>query len=1661
MTEHEPLTQLPVFVPTLPGFRTEEFLTLTEELLAIPLEQDQEQLNAAPFRLDAPEPLPEAPLPPLPTRWYPRPAASVMEAARVALTPPPRPAALMGRGAELERVMRPLLAGHPMQVCGEPGVGKTALLAAIARHERTRQRFRHIWWIDRPDQLDQTLALALNMPHVLAEPDPAARRGWLAGHFDEHTLLIVDNVAADDPVLTRLEALTAHRLVAIDTAPALLDEDGELPADPMDRVTLYVLEEPAAIEALAFYSGIEEPRHVRTQLGRVATALGHHPYALMLAGKLVSRDGLALDALEEALAVDDLLAQEAAHAARPAPDATEEGAASADAEPYDRSISLNRALDVSVAALPRDYERLFEAFGAFPPGGAPFDGLHAAARIGSPLAVRRGLVMLADYGFITRDHRNADHYSMHPVAYARAAADQPHGPEDATGKRMRAWALRYARDHGGDAAALYAGQAALLHALDMTPSDEPDKRADLFEALRSYRREYVPGALADDPGDNGPFDDEMRDEGVRLTQMGLELTDQGVVYAAEDALNRALEMRRQHDSPHGVAEALVALGRLYDSMGKYPRALELLIEAAEMVFNLGAEPSVSVVRRGLARVYRHMGRLHDALGVLDDDVESHLERAFVLREQGDYAAAVREMDQAAGATPYRRAELFLLAGQFAEALDAIADEHDPASAHLRAQIYHVEGAVDKAIQGYHMALDCYPEGDPGRAKTLRGLGAALAAAGRYDEAQERIEQALALLRAESKPDAVRLGRTQRLLAAVHLVTGEYDRAAKIAREAINTLKQAHAPADSADAYRTLGRALWQQREYEDALEAFTGEVEHAQGLAARDERRIGIALHHQADAYRQTGSLDRAVANYRRALTHKHATRDPKGYLVTQLALHRTLVEMDRLSAALDVTQEVLDHLATHTDPDLAQVGYAEAMRARTQQAIQRPIRASQSVLEWAALLAKRADEALADPRPAIRVLVLGLAARSLLAEDRPALALSVAEQELAVAEAHFPDALPLWSAYRDLGEAYMALDQPEEAILTLEPLLVGSLKRYPATYALAHELTAEGYRRIGDTDAALEHLRTAFEHEPESARKGLIQETIAAILLDTGRPAEAVESLQVAVPLFDRKDNAATVARVLTTLARTLGGLNRYAEAIDVYEDALLALRDVEGVSLSHTADVLQSLGQTHEIQGQLPEAARAYRRALNLLERADSPRQNRDMLHLLARVTAAMGDQSAVQLYEQTREETEKWGDAQELGQVLAELANVHRDGGRYMLAMQHYEAALEYQPAQLLPRDRAFTLRNLGRGYALVRRYEDARHAWTEALELSSDVPDESPREIGLTHHAIGEAHRSQDHYADAELSYREALRYFDGDPVAAADSWRALGQTLHAMERYDDAIQALRRALDIEKAQPQQANARLVLTLQLLAAAHEANGTLELAIARYHEVLVYLNQRLQPVAYTNTLRTLGQLYRDDENFAEAHKAFNEALEIETNHVPRSDERISQTLQEIADTHRAQGDLEKAAEVYQKVTAYANLSRRAAEDLQETLDELERRRETLRAAQQSLMLLDRNENAELKDLAFIYALIARSHASLNQFHASAETIRMLLNALVSRQDELDTDDSRPDVRALAWLAAARQAQDENDTLAGQQACAFALEAVRNGDVRWVIEQVTKSLA
>jgi hypothetical protein len=150
-----PITELPPFNPRLEEFRAEEFLAHSLSLLEYPIEQDQNVLDIAPFQVKPPPMPPEPPIALLPHVWYPKPTPGVLHFVPKLLQAQ-RPISFVGEAADAaaERAMRPLLGGTgPITIRGESGIGKSTMLRYIATHERTKQRFRRIWYFDAPERV--------------------------------------------------------------------------------------------------------------------------------------------------------------------------------------------------------------------------------------------------------------------------------------------------------------------------------------------------------------------------------------------------------------------------------------------------------------------------------------------------------------------------------------------------------------------------------------------------------------------------------------------------------------------------------------------------------------------------------------------------------------------------------------------------------------------------------------------------------------------------------------------------------------------------------------------------------------------------------------------------------------------------------------------------------------------------------------------------------------------------------------------------------------------------------------------------------------------------------------------------------------------------------------------------------------------------------------------------------------------------------------------------------------------------------------------------------------------------------------------------------------------------------------------------------------------
>jgi tetratricopeptide (TPR) repeat protein len=1528
--------------------------------------------------------------------------------------------------------MRPLLSGQgPITIEAESGLGLSTLLHYIATHERTKQRFRRVWYFDDPARVGQLAGIMLGQAPVLAQTDPYEQLALLGPALDDDTLLVIDNLSPDHPLYLACQTLSPFVLLGLETPPEALetDESGR-PIIPPDLPGLVKLRAWPAEDALNLLAQTAEvldqkgiPRQLRPALEELAALVNYHPLGLHVLGSLIVEDDLSVGGL-----LEQMRALQGSAKLPPGPEL---------------------ALRLSLEGFPAEYRRLLEAFALYSPLGAPAAAIQQLLQFPTPLLLQRGLSLLKRRNLLYADERLPEQYFLPKLLYRQFSPEANHEPGKKSGERARDWVIRFANEHTYQDEALLAGEAQLRHAYQMAGLHKlDDVLSKLNRALSDYLRTYWPARLPLDAPPPRLVGERLK--AVQMARQGLDQWEGGESESGRLLLESAIESLKQHGSSYEIAQAIVMLAQVCDEGGDYPRAIELLEAAAKRVYDLNLAEPLSLSRLALAMTYRHQGRYKEALAVLDERPEAEAERARLYRLMGDWEAMIGVLEKSY-MSPYERAEHYLRADRYAEALAAIAEDDSPPAHYLRALIYHLQADYEVALMAYERAAAAYAPDDPGAALPKRAIGAIYALQGRLDEAEALLTDTLAALK--NSQAGVQVGLSLGLLAAVHWLKGNNRTAVETASQALQKLHGSGLHAEMGLIYQTLGRACWRLERYEDALRAFLNQAEQVQTQTPRDESRIGVAFFHVAEAYRENEQLDRAIANHRRALSHLKPEAEPLAYLMIQSGLQRALAEAGRYAEALEMNQAILNHLDHRPPPDLGHLGYWLCVMVRAYEAVQNYKQAYKPFMRWLNTLAGRADALTDLERPQLAILALSLATRSLMAHGRYAEVIPLAAEALRLADEECNVAPVKWAARRDYAEALVHQGQYEAAYQTLGPILREELKAEIHTYAAVYEAAGQALHHLKDYRRALDHFWVALETQPVGHKQGLIFEQIALAYLDLGEVPNAVENFHEALKFIDRKAHPQIIARILTALAHTLAGVNRFAEAISVYEEALAMLDALPEVSPLHTARVYASLGRSNERQGHLEAASKAYMKALAIIEKhkITAPEDYRQIMLSLARLWVVRGDQrAAIPYFQKARQEAERHSGPVEVGNICRELAEAERDSGQIAQSLQTYQEGLSFLSEQH-PTERAALLRSYGQALAQSQQFSEARQAWNEALALTQDL---SPLQIALTHHAIGQAFRAQADYAGAAAAFQEAIGVHPKGTPELAASYRERGECLYEAGEDEAAVVALHSALEVEKALPQQANARLVKTLQALAKAEERREQKQAAIGHYHAALVYMDKHFQPELYADTLRILARLYAEKAAWPDCQKALQEALDLELTLSPRQEERLAQTFRLLGDAYLAEGHLEKAANAFKRMASYVNLSKEDTSKLRTAMSDIERYQATLGTAINSLMVLEKS-GGEAKDFLFVYALIVRMYYLLSDFEQSRAMMGRLIKYLHGQAENLSIDDERPDYRALAYYREGLLHEMQNDRPQARDYYRRALKDTSDPSMKWLIEQ------
>jgi tetratricopeptide (TPR) repeat protein len=260
------------------------------------------------------------------------------------------------------------------------------------------------------------------------------------------------------------------------------------------------------------------------------------------------------------------------------------------------------------------------------------------------------------------------------------------------------------------------------------------------------------------------------------------------------------------------------------------------------------------LRLALADVHELVGHypeafeLYDRVRAATNDVRAWAGKAAALRRQGDYAGALRVVDEAMATTALAGKDLsalwlesgwtLSLSGRPGEAIDvfqagieAARPRRDPAVAGLIVQLARAEAALgrfeDALEHGLEAQAICEEHGDlRGLATARRVVGSAYWFLDRFDEAAAALRQGLEL--AERIGSAEEIGACLLNLALVEKRRDALPEAMACERRAIEQFDRIGHDSGRAQAYTNLADSLERAGELEEALEY----CERAQALAS-------------------------------------------------------------------------------------------------------------------------------------------------------------------------------------------------------------------------------------------------------------------------------------------------------------------------------------------------------------------------------------------------------------------------------------------------------------------------------------------------------------------------------------------------------------------------------------------------------------------------------------------------------------------------------------------------------------------------------------------------------------------------------------------------------------------------------------------------------------
>jgi tetratricopeptide (TPR) repeat protein/predicted Ser/Thr protein kinase len=245
---------------------------------------------------------------------------------------------------------------------------------------------------------------------------------------------------------------------------------------------------------------------------------------------------------------------------------------------------------------------------------------------------------------------------------------------------------------------------------------------------------------------------QKRGMAVSLNEVGKLDAQLGNTKEALASFNEALQLRREIGDKRGVGGTLLDLGNLYDDQGDHDKALSFYKESLQMERDIGDESMQAICLNNIGNARFAKGEYEDAL--------TYFQQSLQLREKAKVPEDIVESVHNIAETSAKMGQYDQAVTQYLRALDlrrSIGDQRGGAiESYSLGTLFQHQGRLGAAINSKQEALKTFTDLKDKTfwmAEILGGYGDVLSQAGRGEEAQPYLQDALNLAR-EMKNDGM-------------------------------------------------------------------------------------------------------------------------------------------------------------------------------------------------------------------------------------------------------------------------------------------------------------------------------------------------------------------------------------------------------------------------------------------------------------------------------------------------------------------------------------------------------------------------------------------------------------------------------------------------------------------------------------------------------------------------------------------------------------------------------------------------------------------------------------------------------------------------------------------------------------------------------------------